>query len=43
MNRSKKGLTKAMRYGDSIIRAESHGAAMSAAIMKAMYSLGSQN
>ena len=30
MNTSKKGLTKAMRSGDSIIRAESHGAAMSA-------------
>ena len=30
MNSSKKGLTKAMRSGDSIIRAESHGAAMSA-------------
>ena len=30
MNSSKKGFTKAMRSGDSIIRAESHGAAMSA-------------
>ena len=30
MNTSKKSLTKAMRSGDSIIRAESHGAAMSA-------------
>ena len=38
-----KRLDKSMRYGDSSIRAERHGAAMSAAIMKAMYSLGSQN